>query len=243
MPDVDRRPIYKVIAAHYKDQILSEELKPGDMLPSVPQLMEQWHVGRGTASKVLSELHTAKVAWSSPRGTFVVGNDELTLSPRERARPLRRPNAAEVITVISAAAVQPAPNVAEILDLAPGDLVIRREEVTSRHGKPVQLAVDWVPSVGGQITCAHLLDPEPVDGGVLGCLERATGRDGGHGHDAPEARRADAREAGHLAVAIGSPVLALVTTFGDAEGTLLYQERVIPEGIKIEYEYDLDRGE
>ena len=45
MPEVQRpAPAYVQIATHYRDTILSGELLPGDQLPPINTIAEQWHV-------------------------------------------------------------------------------------------------------------------------------------------------------------------------------------------------------
>jgi DNA-binding GntR family transcriptional regulator len=236
MPAIDRRPAYQKIAEHYRALILSEEMQPGTVLPSVTELATEWGVSRETAHKAMGQLTVAGLVWTSSRGAFVKGNEEITTTPHERARIVRVVSDTEAITVTAADAVGPPVYVTEILGTEPGDLVIRREEVVTRHERPVRLTVDWAPAVGGQITCAHLLELVPVDGGVLGCIERATDRTAVHWKTSMEGRAADDRESGHLRIPNGWPCLAVVTLYSDADGVLLYEENVLPAGLKISYE-------
>jgi len=242
MPQLDKRPAYQRIADHYRNRILAGELQPGQMLPSVTELMAEWGVSRDTAHKAMGQLIVAKLAWASSRGTFVADNRRNTTSPQDRARLIASP-ASETVEVTAAETVVPPPYVSETLGVMPGELVIRREEVASRRGVPVRLTVDWIPAVGGQITCAHLLDRVVVEGGVIGCLERATGRKVVHGYDSLESRVSDAREAVRLDLPLGGPVLAVVTEFSDGEGVLLYQESAVPPRMVFGYEYALGDDE
>ena len=239
MPAIDRRPAYQKIAEHYRAQILSEELKPGTVLPSVSESAAEWKVSRETAHKAMGQLTVAGLVWTSSRGAFVKGNDEITTTPHERAQLVRAVTETEVITVTAAGAVAPPAYVTEILGTAPGELVIRREEVVTRHERPVRLTVGWTPAVGGHVTCAHLLELMPVDGGALGCVERATGRTAVHWRTSMEGRAADGRESGHLRMPNGAPCLAVVTVYSDPDGVLMYEENVLPAGLKISYEGEI----
>jgi DNA-binding GntR family transcriptional regulator len=65
-------PPYQQIAADLRRQIESGELAPGDMVPSITRLMQEYEVSKGTAVKALDVLRreglTRTVAgW----GTFV----------------------------------------------------------------------------------------------------------------------------------------------------------------------------
>jgi DNA-binding GntR family transcriptional regulator len=68
----DAMPPYQQIAADLRRQIESGELAPGDMVPSITRLMQEYGVSKGTAVKALDVLRreglTRTVAgW----GTFV----------------------------------------------------------------------------------------------------------------------------------------------------------------------------
>ena len=74
-PVTDQRaamPPYQQIAADLRRRIESGELAPGDMVPSITRLMQEYEVSKGTAVKALDVLRreglTRTVAgW----GTFV----------------------------------------------------------------------------------------------------------------------------------------------------------------------------
>jgi GntR family transcriptional regulator len=239
VPNFDRRPMYQQVADFYRDLILSGELGPGQMLPSVTGMMTRHQVSRDTAHKAVGLLQVAKLVSTSTRGTYVRLNERNTRSPRERAIPGLLVSPSETVEVTAAGTVPPPVHVVEALDVPPGDLVIRREELTFDRGQPARLTVDWTAACGGHITCAHLLDLQPVEGGTLGCVERATGRTAVHGRDAVEGRAADEREARLLRIPAGTPVHAVVSLFSDADGVLLYREAVVPPGLVSEYTYDL----
>ncbi|MFD9692900.1 UTRA domain-containing protein [Kitasatospora sp. NPDC059088] len=55
--------------------------------------------------------------------------------------------------------------------------------------------------------------------------------------DDMHARAADQREAAGLAVAVGSPILALVHRWSDDDGLIEYTESCLPAQFTIGYEY------
>ena len=87
MPDVERRePAYVQIATHYRDAILSGELSPGDRLPSITDIAEQWNVARATATDAIGRLRVEKAVYTSPQGTFASSDDVITRTPGDRIR-------------------------------------------------------------------------------------------------------------------------------------------------------------
>ena len=200
MPDVQRpEPGYVQIANHYRDAILAGELSPGDRLPSINDIAEQWHVARETASKAISRLQVEQAVYSTPQGTFVSSDDHITRTPGDRIRGPRPGRVANGETVtLNEAHIVLAPNyVAELLGIEPGSMVIRREEITSLRGRPRMLAVDWIPT-RHVMAEAELLGP-PTPEGPARIIETLTGRRVTHAQDHLEGREADTREAGRWA--------------------------------------------
>ena len=240
MPDVQRpEPGYVQIANHYRNAILTGELSPGDRLPSINDLASQWHVARETAAKAISRLQVERAVYSTPRGTFVSSDDHITRTPGDRIRGPRpgRPANGETVTLNEASIVL-APNyVAELLGIEPGNMVIRREEITSLRGRPRMLSVDWIPT-GHVMAEAELLGP-PTPEGPAHVIETLTGRRVTHAQDHLESREADTREAGALSIPVGSPILAGVHVWSDTDGVILYGEWVVPPKQVVTYSYEV----
>ena len=54
--NADSRPIYEQIAAQVRDSILSGELQPGDMLPSIRALAKDLRISVITTKRAYDEL-------------------------------------------------------------------------------------------------------------------------------------------------------------------------------------------
>jgi GntR family transcriptional regulator len=219
MPAIERPvPPSAQIANHYRDAILSGELSPGDRLPSINDLTDQWHVARATASAAMSRLQVEGAVYSTPKGTFVSSDDRITMTPGDRIRGPRprRVGRGEKIALNEAGIVL-APNyVAELLSLEPGEMVIRREEITS----------------------AELLGPLGPNGPAA-VIATVTGRHVTHAQDHLEGREADTREAGALRIPVGSPILAGAHVWSDLDGVILYGEWVMPPKRVVSYSYEV----
>ena len=232
------------VCDHYADLIDRGELLPGQPFPSIRAIAAEQGVGPDTVQVAVGMLAGGGRIEKVPGRGFIVSRRarENVASPMERRRPPRLvavPSVAEVIEVTAAGSVPPPEYVTGILGIRPGELVIRREEVASVEDAPVRLTVQWVPAVGGQITCAHLLEQVPVEGGVLGCVERATGRTAAYARESERAEGADARESRMLRVPYGDPVLGIVNTYCDADGVLLYEETIYRCDKVISRRYEL----
>jgi DNA-binding GntR family transcriptional regulator len=70
-------PPYLAIAAALRARIDSGELPPGEILPSITRICQEWDVSKATAAKALKELRSEGLTRSVPGwGTFVAGPDD-----------------------------------------------------------------------------------------------------------------------------------------------------------------------
>ena len=70
-------PPYLAIAAALRARIDSGELPPGEILPSITRISQEWGVTKATAAKALKELRSEGLTRSVPGwGTFVAGPDD-----------------------------------------------------------------------------------------------------------------------------------------------------------------------
>lgn len=70
-------PRYLAIAAALRARIDSGELPPGEILPSITRICQEWDVSKATAAKALKELRSEGLTRSVPGwGTFVAGPDD-----------------------------------------------------------------------------------------------------------------------------------------------------------------------
>jgi GntR family transcriptional regulator len=62
---------WRQVAKIYRDRIESGELQPGDRLPSIRSLSQEYEIATTTAQKVLEYLRNEGLVTTSPMGTFV----------------------------------------------------------------------------------------------------------------------------------------------------------------------------
>lgn len=74
MPEqTGHRAPYARIAAHYSELITSGQLRPGDLLPSIKTLAQEWDVSTATAEKALRQLRGEGLV----RGIHGIGTEVL----------------------------------------------------------------------------------------------------------------------------------------------------------------------
>jgi DNA-binding GntR family transcriptional regulator len=76
-------PPYLRIAADLRERIMSGELQPGDALPSINRIAQEWGCAKTTAAKALNVLKAEGLArgvhgW----GTIVTQEDERPADPK-----------------------------------------------------------------------------------------------------------------------------------------------------------------
>ncbi|MEU8758753.1 GntR family transcriptional regulator [Streptomyces sp. NPDC048659] len=232
---------YTVIADHYRQEILTGALAPGSKLPSNRELAGQWQTTGATITRALSALLVEGYIRTTPRGTFVSDAPPVTLSPANRLERVRRVKSflaeGETSAVTSAQLVTPPGYVADLFNLDHGAQVVRREWVSGRGQARTALAVTWYPGHFAGLA-PDLLNTAPGrNAGITTKVLEGTGRTITHARDDMHARVADHREAAHLGIAVGAPILAMAWRWSDTEGIIEYGEACLPPRLTIGYEY------
>lgn len=89
----EKSPIYAQIAQHVKMQIISQEIKSGDQLPTVRELAEIAGVNPNTMQRAFSELEREGMVYSQrTSGRFVTDDTELIAQKRKEVAELELRN-------------------------------------------------------------------------------------------------------------------------------------------------------
>lgn len=214
---------------------------PGERLPSIKELSHEWGVATATVRNALSWLQVEGFIRTSPRGTFVADNPPTASSALDRLERCRRTGSilgyGEWQRVTVAELTIPPVYVAELFDLVPGDQVIRREFAVGRRHERILFGVHWYPAHFA-VHVPDLLSIAPKKGGdMLPKIEESMDRTVKYGRDAMHAREATEREANHLGLKTGAPILAHVHEWSDDLGILEYGEWCLPPLRTVGYEY------
>lgn len=242
----DRMPArHPAIAEHYRDLISSGRMGPGERLPTVAAIAEEFSVSPATANKAVKTLADERLVYSNPQGTYVAP-PTYTLTPYDRAiaslnrsQPLRYQESARVTLAGPSEAVPG--YIYPLLGVTEGERVVRRESVYIYRGAVEELVVSWHPPALVDC-CPELARDEPIEGGTLQLVKQRTGRTPVGGDDFARARRADEREARLMGIAAGDPVLAIVGDRRDSVGVIEYVECVYPEHKITHYRWTRSEG-
>lgn len=228
-----QRPIYIQIADQLREQICEGVYAPGEKLPSMAELARRWEVSHQTVANAVKVLRGEALITS--RGSAGVWASERTIS--ESAQDLAATeagasaSAADEVHIVSAGVVTCPAYVGDILGIdaeAGNGRVSRREAVAHRRGVPYRLSVSWAaPWAYG--AAPALLEPRLING--LRAIAQGSGVKATQERWYTEARTADEREARHLGIAVGTPVLALASVWSAEDGTPVeYREAVVGAG-------------
>ncbi|MFE4692105.1 GntR family transcriptional regulator [Streptomyces sp. NPDC056749] len=227
-PRADNRPPYARIAGHYRDLISSGELAPGDLLPSIRALADQWEVSTATADRAMKLLRDEKLVNGIPGvGTEVMARPVSLASGSERHDRSSKTKSSWGVGEKSSghtAGMVPAPeDVAHVLGVDPGDDVIRRSRVYRDTHGIVSHSTSWIPAEFAQVL-PELARSERLKGGLsLDLIADATGRQVEQRIDEETARIATKEdlELLELDAETVAAILVLTARFLDVDGQLL----------------------
>lgn len=233
---------YMQVAERIRRRILDGELPEGTKLPNQRDLAQREGVAVATLGRALDQLQVEGYITTSRRGTFVSSAPAVAPSTYDRiGRVLRHGTVladGETMIVTDASLVVPPVYVADLLDIPPGDRVVRRQWHTGKGQTRTMLAVTWYPVHFAAAVPELLSTARGADAGrLLARIQEATGRRVTAGRDDMHGRDADAREASFLGLKIGAPILAGVTRLWDDQGMIEYTEWCLPSRLAIAYEY------
>jgi GntR family transcriptional regulator len=224
------RPVFRQISDHLRDAITSGRLSEGAQLPSETQLIDHYGVTRMTARQALGVLKSeGLVVAEHGRGVFVRARPNLRRLASDRfARQHRAQGKAAFIAEVEGAGSKPTVDRIEVIEeLPPTDVATRlglnrRAKTVVRRrrylvdGYPVELATSYIPATLARGT--PITEPNPGPGGIYARLEEQ-GHELARFTEEVSARMPDPDEVRALSLAPGVPVLDLVRTAFDGDGT------------------------
>lgn len=168
-------PLYVQVREAIRREIDEQGLRPGDRLPTEPELGARFGVSRATVRQAVGELEAAGVVHRQQgRGTFV-GTGRIQHHPTLTSySDLLRSQGFEPSHELLGTGLDPAPaDVAEVLEVAVGAPCRRLERRFHADREPVGLSTTWLP--------AELLGPHDTavvtgtraGGSLYALLERA----------------------------------------------------------------------
>ena len=222
------RPVYKQIADHLRAAIARGRLHEGSQLPSEAQLMDHYGVARMTIRNAMRLLQDeGLVTAEHGRGVYVRGrppvrrlaSDRFAQRHRKGGKAAFLAEAEQVgatpqVDMIEVTESQPPAEVADRMGISDDSSVVVRSRRYLLDGKPVEIAVSYIPADLARDT--PISDPNPGRGGIYARLEE-------QGHalarftEDVTARMPTPEETRLLNLAPGVPVFRLIRTAYDMD--------------------------
>lgn len=143
----NKRITWTTIKSALERDILDGTLKPGDQLPTEPDLVARFGAGRHSVRRAVAALaKDGKVSVEQGRGTFVENTPLLTyaISRRTRLRQNLSPQGFEVSgDLLSASVIEATEKVLAALNLEPGAQVIESRRITYADTVPIATGVSY----------------------------------------------------------------------------------------------------
>ncbi|MFC9954271.1 GntR family transcriptional regulator [Streptomyces prasinus] len=232
---------YADVASHFRKRIEDGDLAPGDPLPSVADVREQFGVSAKTVSRALGVLKNEGLVTSRGSLGTVVAEPRAVTSGVDRlprmARTGRRYGHGEDSTghrVMMRSAHDP--KVCRALDVEPGEEVVVRIRTFRQDGRPTSVGVSvYPPRTWAELP--ELMAEERMNNFFGSLYTERTGREVTQGERIGYQRMASQDELDALEIKVPSvtPVIVFVTdvTFHDEDGPVAYWEDVYAPGEKI----------
>lgn len=233
-------PAYVRVANKLRGRIESGEFSPGDQLPSVSAIQDEYDVSNTTAQSAIRMLKSAGIV-ASQRGKGVYvrriqreisRSADYTSPPPEGQTPYRAKS-----DRIEIAEVVPPADIAEKLGIGAGERALRRSRVMVEDGQFVEIATSYVPVDIARGT--ELDNVLKIRGSILSALKRLGFPPRHPAIEWVETRMPTADESRILELAPGTPVFRLLRvtkTDGDRPIEVL---DVVFSGERYKLEYDL----
>ncbi|WP_416973901.1 GntR family transcriptional regulator [Streptomyces sp. 4F14] len=237
-------PPYQRIAAKIREQIERGELRPGDHIPSVREIMRTEGVTTATATRVAAVLRAEGHVESVPGiGTVVTVPRKLTAGS-DRLHLLRAGGTGftqgERVEIVSADLVPAPQDVALALGADEGAPTVRRCRRYLDEQGVVTVSTSWLDGTLGE-TAPELLEAGPLPKMTFGLIEERTGRRAVRRRDTVTLTPAPEELAELLGTEAGSLTLVMTNHYWDQDGNVIeYAVDFIGADRALSAEYDLE---
>lgn len=137
---------YAAIADHFRKLIRGGTMRPGDRMPTVRKVMEEWEVSNATAVRAYKTLkEEGLTSASTGAGTVVAnrGSDNIAARVRSYATTGKALASNETSEIMEVGTVGADEAIAARLDVEPGSQVHVRRRLVKRDGSPVHLSSSY----------------------------------------------------------------------------------------------------
>ncbi|MEU8673006.1 GntR family transcriptional regulator [Streptomyces anulatus] len=232
---------YADVAAHFRTMIKSGELAPGDSLPSVAEIRDQFGVAAKTVSRALGVLKSESLVSSRGALGTIVEKSPMVITGSDRLKRMERnglryaPGETSSGHRVMTRSVYDS-EVVTALNLEPGDEAVIRIRVFRQDDKPTSVGVSVYPPAT-VAAVSELADDVRMVKQFDQLYTERTGREVVKGERIAYARQASQDELNALEIDAPrhSAVAVLVTTvtFHDEDQPLAYWEDVYAPGARV----------
>ncbi len=233
LPDKSKLiPLYAQVKNYLQDEI-ENRMKPGDVIPSEPELEKRFNVSRITVRRALDELVSeGLIVRQQGRGTFVRKDPIAQELPRllSWSAQMRKMGFEPRSAPAEIDLTEPTKEQAAQLNLSPGDQLVRIRRLRYADDEPICIMTNYIPEA---------LVPGLVNQGLVNDSLYATlpsfGLKPVRGEDRVETRTASDWEASQLNIGKWSPLLQVTRLTRDAANKPLYIAVVANRADKFVY--------
>ncbi|MFD6138154.1 GntR family transcriptional regulator [Promicromonospora sp. NPDC060271] len=146
--DMAKSAGYAAIAEHFRNLIRDGAMRPGDKMPTVRKVMEEWEVSNATAVRAYKVLkEEGLTAASTGAGTVVASysSDNIAARVRTHAATGKALATGETSEIMEVSTVGADEAIAARLGVEPGSPVQVRQRLVRRGGSPVHLSSSYYP--------------------------------------------------------------------------------------------------
>lgn len=146
--DMAKSAGYAAIAEHFRNLIRDGAMRPGDKMPTVRKVMEEWEVSNATAVRAYKVLkEEGLTAASTGAGTVVASysSDNIAARVRTHAATGKALATGETSEIMEVSTVGADEAIAARLGIEPGSPVQVRRRLVKRGGSPVHLSSSYYP--------------------------------------------------------------------------------------------------
>lgn len=235
-------PPYRRIAEEIIDRIKRGDLKPGDRVPSVRDIVRAEGVSSATASRVPAVLRELGYADSLVGVGTIVRVPRPAMQGAERLTRLRASRASfdegERVEIVALLREEASQDVADALGVEAGAEVALRRRRYLDAGGVVTVSTTWVTAAVAD-AAPEFLEPGPLPTMTFGLIEERTGRRAVRRRDTVEVRPVPEDIAELLGVEAGAEGLVMVNLYRDQDGEPTeYAVDFIGPGRSLSAEYD-----
>lgn len=225
-------PLYAQVKNDLYDEI-ENQMNPGDILPSEPELEKRFNVSRITIRRALDELvFEGIIVRKQGRGTFVREKPITQELPRllSWSAQMRQMGFEPRSANCDIELIEPSKEQAAALNLSSGELVVRIRRLRFANDEPICIMTNYIP---------EKLVPGLIDQGLIADSLYATLPKFGlipiRAEDKVEARTASKWETNQLQISKWTPLLQVTRLTRDEKNNPLYIAVVVNRGDKYIY--------